>query len=87
MTASVMWWTPDSLASFQLTTARKGKEDDMGKQAKIKAATKAFRAGDTAEAAIHAAKIHGRTLRRLTDRARPPRQSSMSNRTITVSKG
>ena len=59
----------------------------MGKEANIKAATKAFRAGDTAEAAIHAANIHGRSLRRLTDRARPPRQSSMPNRTITVSKG
>lgn len=59
----------------------------MGKEAKIKAATKAFRAGDTAEGAIHAARIHGRTLRRLTDRASLPRQSAMPNRTITVSEG
>ena len=41
----------------------------MGKEAKIKAATKALRQGDITEAMRHAAKIEGRAFRRLTDRA------------------
>jgi len=54
------------------STAHTGKEDNMGKEAKIKAATKAFRAGDTATAHKLTAKITGRPFRRLTDRSLLP---------------
>jgi hypothetical protein len=41
----------------------------MGKEAKIKAATKALRQGDTAEAMRHSDSFTPRNFRRLTDRA------------------
>jgi hypothetical protein len=69
-------------------TAHKGKdEEQMGKEAKIKAATKALRQGDTAEAMRHASKIEGRTFRRLTDRAMGRAKASLPGGLIEFRRG